>query len=77
MFTNYSKYMARAKGTITYTKKNFSLSAMTEILKTIIDDVFETIPTQQALKLPQLKKLDNSSGTANKISLPKLKKMSS
>ena len=76
VYTNYSNYVKRAKGTINFTKSNFGMDKMTEKFKVLLDDVLTNIPTQQTLKLPQLKKLDNKQEPV-KLSLPKLKKVTS
>lgn len=71
VFNDYEKYKKQAEGLKRNTKKNFSLDAMSDVFKEIMEKYVGDIPTQipfqapssEKLNLPKMKKLD----------LPKLK----
>jgi glycosyltransferase involved in cell wall biosynthesis len=68
---NYKKYLENSRKQMTHTKKNFTLDAMAEKFVAIIDKGLEGVPQQVDLKLPKLKKVDETP----KLTLPKLKKV--
>jgi glycosyltransferase involved in cell wall biosynthesis len=68
---NYKKYLENSRKQMTHTKKNFTLDAMAEKFVAIIDKGLEGVPQQVDLKLPKLKKVDETP----KLKLPKLKKV--
>jgi glycosyltransferase involved in cell wall biosynthesis len=53
MYENYSKYLDNSKRQAHKNKREFSMEKMKEVINTYLD----LIPKQQALKLPQLKKI--------------------
>jgi len=74
VFRNYKKYLLPAKKQTMINKSKFSLEAMTQKFKTILDNYlpeFEEPPQSVSLNLPKLKKV----GKPNKMKLPKLKKV--
>ena len=56
-------------------RREFSLKAMADKFNGIIDDLLKEIPQAVGLKLPKLKKVNNSGEKLSKIKLPKLKKV--
>ena len=54
-------------------RDKFTLDKMTEKLDKIVTPYLDKVPSQVGIKLPKLKKVDNSE--APKIKLPKLKKV--
>lgn len=71
---NYKKYIEKSRGSGHYMKTEFSLEKMNEDMKVIFDKALASKPQQVGLQLPKLKKVDEPS-TSNKITLPKLKKV--
>jgi hypothetical protein len=65
MFTNYNKYLPKAKRQYHKSKTKFSFEAMQADLGYILDRSIPEFPKAMQLKLPQLKKIE----------LPKLKKV--
>ena len=77
VFKNYAKYLIGAKKQSLHSK-SFSLENMTKELGLILDKYlpkFEEQPQQVNLKLPQLKKVEDSKPSGLDIKLPKLTKV--
>ncbi len=66
MFENYKKYLELAKKQANYSKQNFSMTKMEELLQTILNEKTKPVPKMVGLELPKL----------SKIELPKLNKIS-
>lgn len=71
MTENYKKYLDNARKQMTHTKKNFTLDVMADQFVAMVDKGLAGIPQQMELKLPKLKKVDETP----KLKLPKLKKV--
>ena len=74
VFRNYKKYSFPAKKQSMLNKNRFSMDAMTNKFKTILENYlpkFEEQPQAVSLNLPKLKKVDKPA----KMKLPKLKKV--
>ena len=56
VFNNYKTHLKKSKGFVDNTKKNFSLQAMHDKFKVIMDE-YVKLPEFVSLKLPQIKKL--------------------
>ena len=56
VFNKYTTHLSKSKGFIANTKKNFSLKAMHDKFKVIMDE-YVKLPEFVSLKLPQIKKL--------------------
>ena len=56
---------------MTHTKKNFTLDVMADQFVAMVDKGLAGMPQQMELKLPKLKKVDETP----KLKLPKLKKV--
>jgi glycosyltransferase involved in cell wall biosynthesis len=56
-------------------RRNFSLKAMATEFNQIIDELLKSIPQNVGLKLPKLKKVNDSNSEIPKLKLPKLKKV--
>ena len=56
VFNNYKTHLTKSKGFVPNTKKNFSLQAMHDKFKVIMDE-YVKLPEFVSLKLPQIKKL--------------------
>ena len=56
VFKNYKTHLTKSKGLVDNTKKNFSLQAMHDNFKVIMDE-YVKLPEFVSLKLPQIKKL--------------------
>ena len=77
VFKNYAKYLIGAKKQSLHSK-SFSLENMTKELSQILDKYlpkFEEQPQQVNLKLPQLKKVEDTKPSGLDIKLPKLTKV--
>ncbi len=77
VYKNYAKYLIGAKKQSLHSK-SFSLENMTKELSRILDKYlpkFEEQPQQVNLKLPQLKKVEDSKPSGLDIKLPKLTKV--
>ena len=77
VYKNYAKYLIGAKKQSLHSK-SFSLENMTTELSQILDKYlpkFEEQPQQVNLKLPQLKKVEDSKPSGLDIKLPKLTKV--
>jgi len=77
IFKNYAKYLIGAKKQSLHSK-SFSLENMTKELSLILDKYlpkFEEQPQQVNLKLPQLKKVEDTKPSGLDIKLPKLTKV--
>ena len=76
VFDNYSKYVIRGKKLSIKNQTKFSLVAMTKRFEEILDKYlpkFDEQPTAVDLKLPKLKKVEQTEKP--KIELPTLKKV--
>jgi len=74
VYKHYKKYIENSRKQTQFLKENFSQGKMTKILKEYMDKI--NVATNVPLKLPQLKKIDNSpTPKLPKIKLPKLKKV--
>ena len=56
-------------------RREFSLKAMSLEFNKIIDELLKGIPQEVGLKLPKLKKVNDSNSETPKLKLPKLKKV--
>ena len=56
VFNNYKTHLTKSKGLVLNTKKNFSLEAMHDKFKVIMDE-YVKLPEFVSLKLPEIKKL--------------------
>ena len=56
VFNNYKTHLTKSKGFVANTKKNFSLQAMHDKFKVIMDE-YVKLPEFVSLKLPEIKKL--------------------
>ena len=56
VFNNYKTHLTKSKGLVSNTKKNFSLKAMHDKFKVIMDE-YVKLPEFVSLKLPEIKKL--------------------
>ena len=56
VFNNYKTHLTKSKGLVLNTKKNFSLKAMHDKFKVIMDE-YVKLPEFVSLKLPEIKKL--------------------
>ncbi len=56
VFKNYKTHLTKSKGLVDNTKKNFSLQAMHDKFKVIMDE-YVKLPEFVSLKLPEIKKL--------------------
>tara|TARA_R100001591_G_scaffold16556_2_gene22893 strand:- start:1103 stop:2446 length:1344 start_codon:yes stop_codon:yes gene_type:complete len=74
-FTNYDKVKESAINLMKVNRKKFTLNKMSEELDKIVTPYLNKISTQVGLKLPKLKKVNESK--PQKIQLPKLKKVTS
>jgi glycosyltransferase involved in cell wall biosynthesis len=74
VFKHYKKYHEKSRKQTQYLKDNFSFDKMTEKLTSYLPKV-EAAPQVQQLKLPKLKKTDESKQKLPKLKLPKLKKI--
>tara|TARA_R100001129_G_scaffold116243_1_gene80256 strand:- start:924 stop:2267 length:1344 start_codon:yes stop_codon:yes gene_type:complete len=74
-FTNYDKIKESAINLMKINRKKFTLNKMSEELDKIVTPHLNKISTQVGLKLPKLKKVNESK--PQKIQLPKLKKVTS
>lgn len=54
---NYKKYLEKSRKQVKYTKDNFSIEKMADLLKTFLDPFINKIPTQVPLVLPKLTKV--------------------
>ena len=72
VFKNKFDVKVAAKKLMNINREKFSLNNMTEKLDKIITPYIEKVPSQVGLKLPKLKKVNDSNP---KIKLPKLKKI--
>ena len=68
VYKSYKSYLPGARKQAYLSRTNFSIDKMTELFTEIINKYTSSIPQQVGIKLPKLKK-------ANKINLPKLKKV--
>ena len=57
VFNNHFEVKRRAESLSMKNQQKFSLSLMTEKLKTILDNKMKSLPVMQQLKLPKLKKV--------------------
>ena len=73
VFKNYFDVKRGAKSLMNINRQKFSLNKMAEKLDEIITPHLDKIPTQVGIKLPKLKKIDDSKPP--KMKLPKLKKL--
>jgi glycosyltransferase involved in cell wall biosynthesis len=73
VFKNNFDVKKNAKSLMDINKEKFTLNKMAEKLDEIVTSYVDKIPTQVELKLPKLKKVNNSESP--KIKLPKLKKI--
>jgi len=73
VYKNYKKYIENSRKQTKWLKENFSQDKMTEILKTHMDRI--RVTQNVPLKLPKLKKIDDSETSLPKLKLPKLKKI--
>ena len=71
MTENYKKYLDNARKQMTHTKKNFTLDVMADQFVAMVDKGLAGMPQQMELKLPKLKKVEETP----KLKLPKLKKV--
>ena len=72
-FENYDEVKNKALNLMKTNRDKFTLDKMTEKLDKIVTPYLDKVPSQVGIKLPKLKKVDNSE--APKIKLPKLKKV--
>jgi glycosyltransferase involved in cell wall biosynthesis len=72
-FNNYDEVKKKALNLMKTNRDKFTLDKMTEKLDKIVTPYLDKVPSQVGIKLPKLKKVDNSE--APKIKLPKLKKV--
>jgi len=74
-FENYDDVKAKSFNLMKTNRDKFTLDKMSEKLGEIVSPIVEKVPQQVGLKLPKLKKVNNT--IAPKIKLPKLKKVTS
>jgi len=70
VYNDYNKHLEKSKRQAYFAKTNFSFDKMAEILDNILES---KVPKQVELKLPTLKKVNNTD--IPKLNLPKLKKI--
>tara|TARA_Y100001938_G_scaffold141966_1_gene212511 strand:+ start:254 stop:1609 length:1356 start_codon:yes stop_codon:yes gene_type:complete len=75
VYTNYNKVKKNASDLMKINRDKFNFEKMTEKLDTILEKYISKSPQQVELKLPKLKKVENSEKEVPKIKLPKLKKV--
>tara|TARA_R110001599_G_scaffold269306_1_gene470109 strand:- start:842 stop:2221 length:1380 start_codon:yes stop_codon:yes gene_type:complete len=74
-FKNYDEVKKKALKLMKKNKEKFTLNKMTEKLDEIVTPYINKVPTQVGLKLPKLKKIEDTKTELPKIKLPKLKKV--
>ena len=72
-FHNVNEVKTRAKSLMNHNRNKFSLNDMSKLLVETIENSTTQMPSQVKLKLPKLKKVENSKPP--KIKLPKLRKL--
>ena len=75
IFTNYKKYKDLAKRQGFRSKSNFSFEKMKEKMDKVLTERVPEFPKEVQLKLPKLKKVEESKTELPKLKLPKLKKV--
>ena len=74
VWKNLKNYTKRAMQQGSQNRLKFTLANMKKEFKMMMDKYIPEFPKQVELKLPNLKKVDDSSGDLPKIKLPNLKK---
>ena len=74
VFKHYKKYLEKSRKNTQYLKDNFSFNKMTEKLNLLLPKI-DASPQIQELKLPKLKKLEETKQELPELKLPKLKKI--
>ena len=74
VFKHYKKYLEKSRKNTQYLKDNFSFDKMTEKLNLLLPKI-DASPQIQELKLPKLKKLEETKQELPELKLPKLKKI--
>ena len=75
VFTNYKKYKDLAKRQGFHSRSNFSFEKMKEKMDKVLTEMVPEFPKEVQLKLPKLKKVEESKTELPKLKLPKLKKV--
>jgi hypothetical protein len=75
IFNNYKEWKVKGKRQGYHARTNFSFDKMKELLGDILNNNIPEIAKHVELKLPKLKKAENTSFQLPKLKLPKLKKV--